>query len=127
MKPILGFVGIGNIGEPVCRKLLEGGYELLIYDVDPEALELLRYVRRARRRCILWPPGPTWFSCRFRTQISSRRSSPVRADWQMGSREARPDRHFQFGALFDAEHREEACGQRDRHARRPGQRWCPAR
>jgi 3-hydroxyisobutyrate dehydrogenase-like beta-hydroxyacid dehydrogenase len=41
MKPILGFVGIGNIGEPVCRKLLDGGYELLIYDVDPEALERL--------------------------------------------------------------------------------------
>ena len=41
MKPILGFVGIGNIGDPVCRKLLEGGYELLIYDVDPEALERL--------------------------------------------------------------------------------------
>jgi 3-hydroxyisobutyrate dehydrogenase-like beta-hydroxyacid dehydrogenase len=41
MKPILGFVGIGNIGEPVCRKLLEGGYELLISDVDPGALELL--------------------------------------------------------------------------------------
>jgi 3-hydroxyisobutyrate dehydrogenase-like beta-hydroxyacid dehydrogenase len=41
MKPILGFVGIGNMGEPVCRKLLEGGYELLIYDVDPEALERL--------------------------------------------------------------------------------------
>jgi 3-hydroxyisobutyrate dehydrogenase-like beta-hydroxyacid dehydrogenase len=42
MKPILGFVGIGNIGEPVCRNLLEGGYDLLIYDVDPEALERLR-------------------------------------------------------------------------------------
>jgi 3-hydroxyisobutyrate dehydrogenase-like beta-hydroxyacid dehydrogenase len=41
MKPILGFVGIGNIGEPVCRNLLDGGYELLIYDVDPEALARL--------------------------------------------------------------------------------------
>jgi 3-hydroxyisobutyrate dehydrogenase-like beta-hydroxyacid dehydrogenase len=41
MKPTLGFVGIGNIGEPVCRHLLEGGYELLIYDVDPEALARL--------------------------------------------------------------------------------------
>jgi 3-hydroxyisobutyrate dehydrogenase-like beta-hydroxyacid dehydrogenase len=41
MKPTLGFVGIGNIGEPVCRYLLEGGYELLIYDVDPEALARL--------------------------------------------------------------------------------------
>jgi 3-hydroxyisobutyrate dehydrogenase-like beta-hydroxyacid dehydrogenase len=41
MKPTLGFVGIGNIGEPVCRHLLEEGYELLIYDVDPEALAKL--------------------------------------------------------------------------------------
>ena len=41
MKPIVGFVGIGNIGEPVCRNLLDGGYELLIYDVDPEALARL--------------------------------------------------------------------------------------
>jgi 3-hydroxyisobutyrate dehydrogenase len=38
VKPRVGFVGIGNIGEPVCRHLLEGGYELLIYDADPEAL-----------------------------------------------------------------------------------------
>jgi 3-hydroxyisobutyrate dehydrogenase-like beta-hydroxyacid dehydrogenase len=42
MKPILGFVGIGNIGEPVCRNLLEGGYKLLDYDVDPGALARLR-------------------------------------------------------------------------------------
>ncbi len=41
MKPKVGFVGIGNIGEPVCRHLLEGGYGLLIYDVDPEALAKL--------------------------------------------------------------------------------------
>jgi 3-hydroxyisobutyrate dehydrogenase-like beta-hydroxyacid dehydrogenase len=41
MEPRVGFVGIGNMGEPVCRHLLEGGYELLIYDVDPEALERL--------------------------------------------------------------------------------------
>jgi catechol 2,3-dioxygenase-like lactoylglutathione lyase family enzyme len=41
VKPILGFVGIGNIGEPVCRNLLEGGYRLLVYDVDPGALARL--------------------------------------------------------------------------------------
>jgi 3-hydroxyisobutyrate dehydrogenase len=41
VKPALGFVGIGNIGEPVCRHLLDEGYELLIYDVDPEALTRL--------------------------------------------------------------------------------------
>ena len=41
VKPRVGFVGIGNIGEPVCRHLLDAGYELLIYDVDPEALARL--------------------------------------------------------------------------------------
>jgi 3-hydroxyisobutyrate dehydrogenase-like beta-hydroxyacid dehydrogenase len=41
MKPRIGFVGIGNMGEPVCRHLLERGYELLIYDVDPQALARL--------------------------------------------------------------------------------------
>src|SRR3712207_5254320 len=41
MKPRVGFVGIGNMGEPVCRHLLEAGYELLIYDVDPESLARL--------------------------------------------------------------------------------------
>ena len=49
MKPILGFVGIGNIGEPVCRNLLDGGYELLIYDVDPEALAPLVQERLVER------------------------------------------------------------------------------
>jgi 3-hydroxyisobutyrate dehydrogenase-like beta-hydroxyacid dehydrogenase len=42
VKPTLGFVGIGNIGEPVCRHLLDKGYELLIYDVNPEALVRLK-------------------------------------------------------------------------------------
>jgi 3-hydroxyisobutyrate dehydrogenase-like beta-hydroxyacid dehydrogenase len=35
MKPRVGFVGIGNMGEPVCRHLLDKGYELLIYDQIP--------------------------------------------------------------------------------------------
>ena len=41
MKPRVGFVGIGNIGEPVCRQLLDRGYELVIYDADPESLARL--------------------------------------------------------------------------------------
>ena len=41
MKPRVGFVGIGNIGEPVCCHLLDEGYELIIYDADPEALARL--------------------------------------------------------------------------------------
>lgn len=41
MKPSLGFAGLGNIGEPVCWHLLDEGYELCVYDVDPEALARL--------------------------------------------------------------------------------------
>jgi 3-hydroxyisobutyrate dehydrogenase-like beta-hydroxyacid dehydrogenase len=41
MSSRLGFVGVGNMGEPICRHLLGGGYELLIYDADLEALARL--------------------------------------------------------------------------------------
>jgi 3-hydroxyisobutyrate dehydrogenase-like beta-hydroxyacid dehydrogenase len=41
MKRRVGFVGIGKIGEPVCRHLLGGGYELYVHDADPEALARL--------------------------------------------------------------------------------------
>lgn len=41
MKPKVGFVGLGNIGEPMCRRLLENGYEISICDVNPEAVSKL--------------------------------------------------------------------------------------
>lgn len=37
MRPRLGLIGLGNMGEPICRHLLEEGYEVLVYDVDREA------------------------------------------------------------------------------------------
>jgi 3-hydroxyisobutyrate dehydrogenase-like beta-hydroxyacid dehydrogenase len=37
MKPSIGFVGLGNIGLPMCRRLLESGYDVLAYDANPEA------------------------------------------------------------------------------------------
>src|SRR3712207_6560845 len=36
-----GFVGIGNIGDPVCRHLIDEGHELMSYDAYPEALARL--------------------------------------------------------------------------------------
>lgn len=36
--PSVGFVGLGNMGSPMCRRLLDGGYTVLVYDVDPEAV-----------------------------------------------------------------------------------------
>jgi 3-hydroxyisobutyrate dehydrogenase len=50
MKPIkqentrLGFVGIGYMGRPIARRLLESGFKLMTYDRDPnKAEELIRY------------------------------------------------------------------------------------
>jgi len=50
MKPItpensrLGFVGIGYMGRPIARRLLESGFKLIAYDRDhSKAEELLRY------------------------------------------------------------------------------------
>jgi 3-hydroxyisobutyrate dehydrogenase-like beta-hydroxyacid dehydrogenase len=50
MKPItqensrLGFVGIGYMGRPIARRLLESGFKLTAYDRDPsKAEELIRY------------------------------------------------------------------------------------
>jgi 3-hydroxyisobutyrate dehydrogenase-like beta-hydroxyacid dehydrogenase len=37
MTPRLGLVGLGNIGEPVCRQLIKEGYEVYVYDADDEA------------------------------------------------------------------------------------------
>ncbi len=41
MKPKLGFVGLGNIGEPICRNLLGEGYEIAVHDARPEAMARL--------------------------------------------------------------------------------------
>lgn len=36
-RPTVGFVGLGNMGEPMCRQLLDGGYTVWVYDANPEA------------------------------------------------------------------------------------------
>ena len=41
MTPKLGLIGLGNIGEPLCRKLIEEGYDVFVYDVDREAMAQL--------------------------------------------------------------------------------------
>lgn len=50
MKPItqekdrLGFIGIGYMGRPIARRLLESGFKLTVYDLDrKKAEELTRY------------------------------------------------------------------------------------
>lgn len=41
MNPKLGLIGLGNIGEPMCRQLIKGGYEVSVYDVGSEAVAQL--------------------------------------------------------------------------------------
>lgn len=37
--PHLGFVGLGNMGGPMCQRLLQAGYPLTAFDLSPVALE----------------------------------------------------------------------------------------
>jgi len=37
----IGFIGVGIMGEPMCRNLLKAGYTLSIYDIRTEALDRL--------------------------------------------------------------------------------------
>jgi 3-hydroxyisobutyrate dehydrogenase-like beta-hydroxyacid dehydrogenase len=37
----LGFIGLGNMGFPMCRRLIEAGHRLVVYDVKSEAIERL--------------------------------------------------------------------------------------
>ena len=38
----LGFIGIGNMGSRIARRLLENGYQLIAYDRTRETAEALR-------------------------------------------------------------------------------------
>lgn len=42
MRPAVGFVGVGNIGAPMCRHLIEGGHPVTVFDANPRALEAFR-------------------------------------------------------------------------------------
>jgi 3-hydroxyisobutyrate dehydrogenase-like beta-hydroxyacid dehydrogenase len=41
-KPVVGFIGLGVMGEPMCRNVrVRGGYRVIAYDLDPAPLERL--------------------------------------------------------------------------------------
>ena len=37
--PVIGFVGLGAIGAPIAEAIADGGYELVVHDTEPEAVE----------------------------------------------------------------------------------------
>lgn len=36
-EPMVGFIGIGHVGNPMCHNILKGGYRLIVCDIRPEA------------------------------------------------------------------------------------------
>src|SRR5437763_7133016 len=45
----VGYLGVGNMGQPMAEKLLDGGHGLVVFDLSEAAMEplLLRQARRA--------------------------------------------------------------------------------
>ena len=41
MKQKIGLVGVGNIGKFYAKTLLDAGYQLTVFDVDKEKLNML--------------------------------------------------------------------------------------
>ncbi len=37
-RPRIGFVGLGNMGGPMCRRLVGAGYEVIAFDIDHDAI-----------------------------------------------------------------------------------------
>jgi 3-hydroxyisobutyrate dehydrogenase-like beta-hydroxyacid dehydrogenase len=42
MAYTIGFIGVGKMGNPMCRRLAERGHSLVVYDVSAEAVAALR-------------------------------------------------------------------------------------
>ncbi|TQI73956.1 2-hydroxy-3-oxopropionate reductase [Bosea sp. AK1] len=51
-RPTIGFIGLGAIGSPMARRLVDAGYELVVYDISEPALRVFagsaRLARSAR-------------------------------------------------------------------------------
>jgi 6-phosphogluconate dehydrogenase (decarboxylating) len=41
MEGKIGFIGLGAMGQPMSRRLLEAGFRVVAYDLRPEAVEAL--------------------------------------------------------------------------------------
>lgn len=41
MEEKLGFIGLGAMGQPMSKRLLEAGFQLVVYDLRPEAVQAL--------------------------------------------------------------------------------------
>ena len=70
MAEKIGFIGLGNIGNPMSRRVLGAGFSLVVYDLNPQAIERLTkegaerasspkdVASRARKICLSLPTSP---------------------------------------------------------------------
>ena len=85
----VGFIGVGNMGNPMAGNILKAGFPMTVFDLNPKAMANLveAGARRADSapatlegaevvlpRC---PPPPTWRPCTWRRAASW--SGPSRA------------------------------------------------
>jgi len=87
----LGFVGVGNIGLPICQNLIKNGHEVHVHDVAPAALERARAAgaRTADSPAAVARAAETVFTC-----LPGPRRSKL---WRSGRR-CCPGRTARFGA-----------------------------
>ena len=64
-KERIGFIGLGNMGAPMARRLVDAGYELVVTDAVPEAVDLSRETAATRKLYGLDHPvtGPYGLRC----------------------------------------------------------------
>lgn len=59
----LGFIGIGNIGAPICANLIRCGHEVFAHDRDPAALDRMPGATRARTPAEVAALADVVFTC----------------------------------------------------------------
>jgi len=58
----LGFIGIGSMGRPIARRLLESGYKVMVYNRDRSKAEaLVDYAPRSQKSLASLRSMPTLF------------------------------------------------------------------
>ena len=60
MAVSVGFIGVGNMGNPMAGNVLKAGFAMTVFDKNPKAMANLVAGRRPRRR----PPRARWSSAR---------------------------------------------------------------
>ena len=58
----VGFIGLGNMGGPMCRNIIKGGHEVIVLDLNPRGgQDLHRSGRKGgQARPKMWRPRWMW-------------------------------------------------------------------